>query len=110
MDTVTEKEMCLAMAQMGGMGILHRNLSAEEQLAQLNWVRYKINYGGMIEDPKTFAPNDHASDLQKSIVKHSWTFTSFPVVEPVTGKLVGMITRNEMEFCEDTNPQLKDIM
>lgn len=110
MDTVTEKEMCLAMAQMGGMGILHRNLSAEEQLHELNWVRYKINYGGMIEDPITFCPNDYASSIQASIVKHNWTFTSFPVVEETTGKLVGMITRNEMEFCEDHNPQLKEIM
>ena len=56
MDTVTEKEMALAMAKMGGMGILHRNLSPEEQSAQLNWVRKKIHFGGMLTSPSHSAP------------------------------------------------------
>jgi len=51
MDTVTEKEMALAMAKMGGVGIIHRNMDPDEQCQMVKWVRNKIHHGGMIEKP-----------------------------------------------------------
>jgi IMP dehydrogenase len=109
MDTVTEREMALAMAKMGGMGILHRNLSAQVQADMVKWVRRKIHYGGMVDKPITFSPNDHYSHLQREILARGWTFTSFPIVD-ATGKLQGLMTRDEMDFVEGTNPTLDQLM
>eukprot|EP01100_Stratorugosa_tubuloviscum_P001183 TRINITY_DN1264_c0_g3_i1.p1 TRINITY_DN1264_c0_g3~~TRINITY_DN1264_c0_g3_i1.p1 ORF type:complete len:612 (+),score=326.79 TRINITY_DN1264_c0_g3_i1:101-1936(+) len=110
MDTVTEKEMCLAMAKMGGLGVLHRNMSEEEQSEQLEWVRTRMNNGGMLEKPVKFKPTDRYSKLQKEVEKNGWTFTSFPVVDE-NEKLVGLITKDSLSFVEDdANPQLHEIM
>eukprot|EP01122_Echinamoeba_exundans_P013336 TRINITY_DN580_c0_g1_i2.p1 TRINITY_DN580_c0_g1~~TRINITY_DN580_c0_g1_i2.p1 ORF type:complete len:457 (+),score=113.81 TRINITY_DN580_c0_g1_i2:632-2002(+) len=109
MDTVTEKELALAIAKMGGIGIIHRNLSPDEQAEQVRWVRRKINYGGMIDKPITFAPDERVSHLQKEIESHKWTFTSFPIVDD-KGQLLGLVTRDELDFVEESNPLLSDIM
>jgi len=109
MDTVTEARMALAMAKMGGIGIIHRNLSPQEQSQQVRWVRKKINYGGMIDKPFTFRPTDSLSVLQNAISHNEWHFTSFPVVDEHK-KLVGLMTRDEMDFVEDGNPLLQEIM
>jgi len=109
MDTVTEREMALAMAQMGGMGILHRNLSAEVQSDMVKWVRKKIHYGGMVDKPITFAPTDHYSQLQREILEKAWSFTSFPIKDS-SGRLQGLMTRDEMDFVEGTNPTLDQLM
>jgi IMP dehydrogenase len=109
MDTVTEARMALAMAKMGGIGIIHRNLDPHEQAQQVKWVRKKINYGGMIDKPFTFLPTDNLSVLQNAILHNEWHFTSFPIVDEENA-LVGLMTRDEMDFVEDGNPTLKDIM
>eukprot|EP01097_Dermamoeba_algensis_P003964 TRINITY_DN2666_c0_g1_i2.p1 TRINITY_DN2666_c0_g1~~TRINITY_DN2666_c0_g1_i2.p1 ORF type:complete len:550 (-),score=135.62 TRINITY_DN2666_c0_g1_i2:176-1825(-) len=109
MDTVTEKELALAIAKMGGLGILHRNLDPETQANMLRWVRLKIHYGGMIEKPITFKPEDRYSFLQKHVREKGWTFTSFPIVSDA-GKLLGLLTRDEMEFVEGLNPKLSEMM
>ncbi|ELR24205.1 Inosine5'-monophosphate dehydrogenase [Acanthamoeba castellanii str. Neff] len=110
MDTVTEQEMALAMAKNGGIGVLHRNLDAQAQAQMVKWIRKKINSDGMIDKPITFRPNDYYSYLQKEVSMRRWTFTSFPVVDEA-GKLLGLITRDEMDFVNtDDNPKLGDIM
>jgi IMP dehydrogenase len=109
MDTVTEAELALAIAKVGGMGILHRNLDAETQASMVTWVRKKINYGGMILKPITFKPDQRYSQVQAEIKNKGWTFTSFPIVD-ASGKLLGLLTRDEMDFVEGTNPLLQDIM
>jgi len=109
MDTVTEKELALAMAKMGGIGILHRNLSPEEQAAQLSWVRRKIHYGGMVDSPISFGPEVYYSQFQKRLNEKQWPFTSFPVIDE-DNKMLGLITRDQLEFVEGTNPMLKDVM
>eukprot|EP00462_Mataza_sp_D1_P025173 CAMPEP_0175144476 /NCGR_PEP_ID=MMETSP0087-20121206/14162_1 /TAXON_ID=136419 /ORGANISM="Unknown Unknown, Strain D1" /LENGTH=580 /DNA_ID=CAMNT_0016428967 /DNA_START=18 /DNA_END=1760 /DNA_ORIENTATION=- len=109
MDTVTEKELALAMAKMGGMGILHRNLSPEEQAAELSWVRRKIHYGGMVDSPISFAPDVYYSAFQRSLAAKNWPFTSFPVIDH-NKKMLGLITRDQLEFVEGTNPTLGEIM
>jgi len=109
MDTVTEGKLALAMAKVGGMGILHRNLDPETQAFMVKWVRRKIHYGGMIDKPITFQPDSRVSDVQKEIRDNGWTFTSFPIVDK-DGILLGLLTRDEMEFTEGRNLKLSDIM
>jgi NAD(P)H-dependent flavin oxidoreductase YrpB (nitropropane dioxygenase family) len=110
MDTVTEKDLALAMAKMGGMGILHRNLSPEEQAEQLHWVRKKIHFGGMIDKPISFGPKTRFSEFQKAVSASGWPFTSFPVLDE-TKKMLGLITRDRLEFVDgDNNPMLSEIM
>mmetsp|Transcript_26735 Transcript_26735/g.41684 ORF Transcript_26735/g.41684 Transcript_26735/m.41684 type:complete len:488 (-) Transcript_26735:401-1864(-) len=109
MDTVTERDLALALAKMGGMGILHRNLSAEEQCSMVSWVRKKIHYGGMIEQPVSFREDQRFSDMEGHIDRKRYTFTSFPIVND-KGVLVGLMTRDEMDFAEAKNPLIKDIM
>jgi IMP dehydrogenase len=109
MDTVTEQEMALALAKLGGMGIIHRNMDAASQAKMVNWVRKKINYGGMIQHPVTFKPDQHVSDLEHSIKVHGYSFTSFPIVDE-EGRLLGLVTRDELGFVEESNPVLGSIM
>ena len=109
MDTVTEAEMAVAMAKNGCLGVLHRNLTIEEQVKQLMWVRRQVHNGGKIERPITFLDTDTVADLQHSIRISNWRFTSFPIVD-ITGILVGMVTKDELSFVDATNPTLKEIM
>jgi IMP dehydrogenase len=75
----------------------------------VKWVRRKIHYGGMVDKPITFYPTDHYSQLQRDILTSGWTFTSFPIVDQ-SGKLQGLMTRDEMDFVEGTNPTLDQLM
>lgn len=109
MDTVSEKEMCLAMAKAGGIGILHRNMTGSEQANMVKWVRNKIHFGGMVEDPIKFTTDARLSDLEREVKRNKLTFTNFPIINK-DNKLVGMVSRNELEFVEDDNPALSDIM
>jgi IMP dehydrogenase len=63
----------------------------------------------MIDKPITFAPDERVSHLQKEIESHKWTFTSFPIVDD-KGQLLGLVTRDELDFVEESNPLLSDIM
>lgn len=109
MDTVTEQEMALALAKLGGMGIIHRNMDVTTQAKMVNWVRKKINYGGMISNPVTFRPHQNVSDLEHLSKVHSYAFTSFPIVDD-NGKFLGLVTRDEIGFVEEDNPELGAIM
>jgi len=108
MDTVTEAELALALAKMGGMGVLHRNLSAEEQTSMVKWVRTRIYHGGRIDSPKSFNENIKFSTMQRIIAEEGYTFTSFPIIDD-DGILQGLITRDEMSFAEDKNPRLYEL-
>jgi len=109
MDTVTERELALALAKSGGIGVLHRNLTVEDQCAMVKWVRMKIHFGGMIERPICFRPEERLSEMQAIIKSEGYTFTSFPVTS-VDGTLLGLLTRDEIDFVEDSNPTLDQIM
>jgi len=109
MDTVTEGRLALTMAKVGGMGILHRNLDAESQAFMVKWVRRKIHYGGMIDKPITFGPDQRISLVQHEVRERGWSFTSFPIVD-TNGKLLGLLTRDEMDFTEGRNVKLSEIM
>jgi len=94
MDTVTESRLAIAMAQSGGMGILHRNLTVDEQADQVREVkRYE---SGMVINPMTIHPDTPLREVRE--IKARRKISGFPVVEPGTGKLVGILTNRDMRF------------
>ena len=85
MDTVTESHMAIALAQQGGLGIVHRNLSIEEQTSEVDKV--KRSESGMIVDPVTMHPTDRVSDALE--VMRKYKISGVPITEH--GKLVGIL-------------------
>src|SRR3546814_19490699 len=101
MDTVTEADMAILMAQIGGIGVLHRNLTVEEQTAAVRQVkRYE---SGMIVNPITITPDAPLSYATALMEQHR--ISGIPVVEP-GGKLVGILTHRDVRFAE--NPGSSD--
>uniref|UniRef100_B0T8J8 Inosine-5'-monophosphate dehydrogenase n=1 Tax=Caulobacter sp. (strain K31) TaxID=366602 RepID=B0T8J8_CAUSK len=94
MDTVTESRLAIAMAQAGGMGILHRNLTVDEQADHVREVkRYE---SGMVINPLTINPDTTLAEIRE--IKARRKISGFPVVEAKTGKLVGILTNRDMRF------------
>ena len=99
MDTVTESRLAIAMAQAGGMGIIHRNLSPVEQADQVREVkRYE---SGMVINPITISPDTPLSEVRK--IKAERRVSGFPVVDK-KGKLVGILTNRDVRF--ETDPAI----
>ncbi len=105
MDTVTEAKMAIVLAQNGGIGVLHRNLSIEEQCAAVRQV--KRFESGMVVDPITIGPNATLSEAN-ALMKNNG-ISGIPVVEE-SGKLVGMLTNRDVRFAEDQNQPIKELM
>jgi IMP dehydrogenase len=94
MDTVTESRLAIAMAQAGGIGVLHRNLSLAEQADQVREVkRYE---SGMVINPLTIHPETTLKEVRQ--IKAQRRISGFPVVERGSGKLVGILTNRDMRF------------
>jgi len=94
MDTVTESRLAIAMAQSGGIGVLHRNLTVDEQADQVREVkRYE---SGMVINPLTINPDTPLSEIRA--IKERRKISGFPVVDPKTGKLCGILTNRDMRF------------
>jgi IMP dehydrogenase len=94
MDTVTDGRLAIAMAQAGGLGILHRNFTVEEQADQVREVkRYE---SGMVINPLTIHPDTRLKEIRQ--IKARRHISGFPVVEPGSGRLVGILTNRDMRF------------
>ncbi|MBT8473779.1 MAG: IMP dehydrogenase [Marinicaulis sp.] len=110
MDTVTEAEMAIAMAQNGGIGVLHRNLSIEEQAEHVR--RVKRFESGMVVNPLTLTPDDTLAMAQDIMLQKN--ISGFPVVENRdangVGKLVGVLTNRDMRFAQNMNQPVRDLM
>ncbi|RXR27225.1 IMP dehydrogenase [Sphingobium fluviale] len=105
MDTVTEADMAIVMAQLGGMGVLHRNLSVEEQAAAVRAVkRYE---SGMVVNPITITPDATLADAQMLMQRHR--ISGIPVVE-AGGKLVGILTHRDTRFAENPAQPVAELM
>ena len=98
MDTVTEADMAVAMAQLGGIGVLHRNLSVDEQAAAVRQV--KRFESGMVVNPITMAPDQTLAEALELMKIHR--ISGIPIVEK-SGKLCGILTNRDVRFAE--NPQ-----
>src|SRR5207248_4025123 len=92
MDTVTESRMAIALAQQGGMGIIHRNLSVEQQANEVDKV--KRSESGMIVDPVTMSPDDKVSDALE--VMRQYKISGVPITK--NHKLVGILTNRDLRF------------
>jgi IMP dehydrogenase len=94
MDTVTESRLAIAMAQNGGLGVLHRNLTVDEQADQVREVkRYE---SGMVINPLTINPDTLLREVRQ--IKARRRISGFPVVDPETGRLCGILTNRDMRF------------
>ena len=105
MDTVTEARLAIAMAQAGGLGIIHKNLEPDEQAEQVRQV--KRFESGMVVNPITIAPNATLGDVLALKEKHR--ISGIPVVDD-NGRLVGIITNRDVRFATDLNMKVADLM
>ena len=105
MDTVTEARMAIAMARQGGMGVLHRNLSVEDQAMQVDLV--KRSESGMITNPITCSPDDTVRHVDELCGRYR--ISGVPVVD-ADGLLVGIVTNRDMRFVADPNVPVREVM
>jgi IMP dehydrogenase len=105
MDTVTESALAIAMAQAGGIGILHKNMGVEAQAAEVRKV--KKYESGMVVNPVTITPEKKLSDAKKLMAEHK--ISGIPVVEK-GGRLVGILTNRDVRFATDPKQPIAELM
>ena len=105
MDTVTESTLAIALAQEGGIGIIHRNLSVEDQTREVHKV--KRSESGVILDPVTLRPEDTVTKAQE--VMRLQNVSGIPITQP-DGTLVGILTRRDLKYLEASNKRVADVM
>ena len=106
MDTVTESAMAIAMAQNGGIGVIHKNFDPEEQAAQVR--RVKKFESGMVINPVTIHPDQTLADA-RGLMEH-FRISGIPVVERDTGRLVGILTNRDVRFATDPSLKVYELM
>ena len=106
MDTVTEAPMAIAMAQNGGIGILHKNLAVEEQASQVQQV--KKFEAGMVVNPLTVRPETPISEALDLMDRHQ--ISGLPVVEGPSGRLVGILTHRDVRFVPRSERPVRELM
>ena len=107
MDTVTESSMAIAMAMKGGIGVIHKNFSIEDQVKEVARVKKYTN--GLIENPVVFQETDSLEFLLREKAEKSYTFSTFPVIDK-GGCLVGIISRKDISFAFDKSRNVSDYM
>ena len=106
MDTVTEHRLAITMAQLGGIGVLHKNFSIKEQASEVKKV--KKFEAGMVVNPVTIKPDQSLGDAFKLMEKNK--ISGIPVVEGVKNKLVGILTNRDVRFANDLNQTVSALM
>jgi IMP dehydrogenase len=104
MDTVTESRLAIAMAQQGGLGVVHRNLTIEQQAGEIDKV--KRSESGMIVDPVTISPEQPISDALE--LMRRFKISGVPVTHK--GRLVGILTNRDLRFVSQTDIPINDVM
>ena len=107
MDTVTEAPMAIAMAMMGGIGVIHKNLNPDEQALHVSRVKHHLN--GLIRDPVTFNINDTLETISSKKSINGYTFSGFPIIDK-KDKLAGILTSKDIRFAPSKNSSVSDIM
>ncbi|WP_322866112.1 IMP dehydrogenase [Aquicoccus sp. G2-2] len=105
MDTVTEARMAIAMAQAGGMGVIHKNLNIEEQAREVR--RVKRFESGIVYNPVTLRPDQTIADARALVDRYN--FTGFPVVDE-RGHIVGIVTNRDMRFASSDDTPVRVVM
>ncbi|MFW7266823.1 IMP dehydrogenase [Gluconacetobacter sp. Hr-1-5] len=106
MDTVTEDAMAIAMAQQGGMGVIHKNLTIDEQAEHVR--RVKRYESGMVVNPVTVWPDQTLADVNAIMTRHG--ISGLPVIERDTKRLVGVLTNRDVRFATDPNQRVDELM
>ena len=106
MDTVTESAMAIAMAQSGGIGVIHKNLEIDQQAGEVR--RVKKFESGMVVDPVTILPNATLHDALQLMAHYG--ISGIPVVDGPDGKLCGIITNRDVRFASDPNQPVMELM
>lgn len=104
MDTVTEHRMAIAMARQGGIGVIHKNMSIQQQAEEVDKVKRSEN--GVISDPFSLSPEDTLDDADKLMAK--FRISGVPITE--NGRLVGIITNRDLKFETDYTKKIKEAM
>jgi IMP dehydrogenase len=106
MDTVTESKLAIAMAQAGGIGVIHKNLTPEEQAGEVHTV--KKFESGIVVNPFTIAPQATLADALR--IKESHNISGIPVVEADSGLLVGILTNRDVRFADNMDQPVSELM
>ncbi|MBP5319780.1 MAG: IMP dehydrogenase [Kiritimatiellae bacterium] len=107
MDTVTEAGMATAMAMLGGIGVIHKNLSPEIQAQQVRRVKHHLN--GLIARPVVFHASDTLDFIRDYREEHHLSFSGFPIVDE-ENRLVGLVTSSDMRFAKKSASQVDEVM
>ena len=104
MDTVTESALAIALAQEGGIGIIHKNLTVDDQCREVEKVKRSAN--GVITDPVTLGPEERVATAQR--VMHEQNISGIPIVKG--GRLAGILTRRDLKFLENPEVAIAEVM
>ena len=104
MDTVTESELAIALAQEGGIGVIHKNLTIQQQTREVDKVKRSEN--GIITDPITLPPDEIVGTARRIMEQHN--ISGVPIT--VAGRLRGILTRRDLRFRTDNNQKLSEVM
>lgn len=104
MDTVTESRMAIAIAREGGLGVIHKNMSIEAQVQEVDKVKRSEN--GIISNPMFLAPDNYVYEAEN--LMHNYRISGVPICE--NGKLVGILTNRDLRFLSDYNIKISEVM
>ena len=107
MDTVTEQRMAIGMALLGGLGVIHKNMSPEEQASKVARVKYYLN--GLIDKPICVDQNQSIAEILQTREEKEFSFNTFPVVDD-NRRVVGVLSKNDFDFCTDNSSKAKNVM
>ena len=107
MDTVTESDMAVAMALLGGIGIIHKNLEVKEQARQVGVVKHHLH--GLIRDPITFRAADTLEAVRERCQAKSYSFSGFPILDE-NDNIAGILTSSDIKFAEASQATVGDVM
>lgn len=105
MDTVTESQMAIALAKVGGLGVIHKNMDVAAQVEEVTKVKRSAN--GIIADPVTLSPDDNVAAAKALMDQQN--VSGIPICEPGK-KLVGILTRRDLRFLESSETPIKNVM
>lgn len=107
MDTVTESPMAIAMAMLGGIGVIHKNLTPKAQAKQVASVKHHLN--GLINDPIVFRTSDTLRTVRDERVRRGFKFSGFPILDD-SDAVVGILTARDIRFSKDADSPVTEVM
>ncbi len=108
MDTVTESSLAIALAQAGGLGVIHKNMSADAQVREVSKVKRSAN--GVIQDPLTLPPDVPVTAAKELMQGQNISGVPITIDGSTHGKVVGILTRRDLMFLEDNNKTVAEVM